>query len=384
MRMLASRLGVFALLVAAVGLMAPKASAQMTRLSGTVLDMEGKPDAGLVITITDKNKGTKVTTTTDQNGKYIQNGLPAGTYDVNFKKDNINYTETILLNASTADTGKVLDENFQEIAKKMGFDVEAMKKQQAAAAQFKAMKGHFDTGVKAMNDAGTVKEQLRTASDDQKATLQASLGTDYQTAITEFDQARQGANEKDPNLPLILGNLGAAYEGAGQYDKAVDATQQALAIKPSAGLYMQLGTDLARLGKMQDAQAACDKAATVDPTNKTLGESCYRNLGIVLTNSGKMSDAVAPLQKATQMDPNDADAWYMLGNALVAGIDTKQEGGKEVYVVPPGTEEAYKKYLELQPNGPHAAEAKESLDTVMQLSGEKATTTVKNKKPGQR
>jgi tetratricopeptide (TPR) repeat protein len=181
---------------------------------------------------------------------------------------------------------------------------------------------------------------------------------------------------------LILGNLGAAYEGAGQYDKAVDATQQAVAIKPSPGLYMQLGTDLARLGKMTDAQAACDKAATVDPTNKTLGESCYRNLGIVLTNSGKMNDAVAPLQKATQMDPNDAEAWYMLGNALVAGIDTKQENGKEVYIVPPGTEEAYKKYLELQPNGPDAAAAKQSLDTVMQLSGEKAATTVKNKKPG--
>jgi tetratricopeptide (TPR) repeat protein len=385
MRTFVSRFAVFALLMAAVCMMAPKAPAQqLTRLSGTVLDMEGQPDADMAITITDKNKGTKYTTTTDKDGKYVQNGIPPGTYDVNFKKDNINYTEEILLNGSTADTGKVLDENFQAIAKKQGIDVEAMKKQQAAAAQFKAMKGHFDAGVKAMSDAGTAKEQLRTAPDDQKATLQASLNTDYQTAITEFDQARQGANEKDPNLPLILGNLGAAYEGAGQYDKAVDATQQAAAIKPSAGLYMQLGTDLARVGKMEDAEAACDKAASVDPTNKSMGVGCYRNLGIVLTNSGKMSDAVAPLQKATQMDPNDADSWYMLGNALVAGISTKQEGGKDVYVVPPGTEEAYQKYLELQPNGPHAAEAKQSLDTVMQLSGEKASTTVKNKKPGAR
>lgn len=384
MRSLGSKLGIMALLIGAVCAMAPRASAQLTRLSGTVLDMEGKPFPGMVVTITDKDKGTQYTVTTDADGKYVQNGLPNGTYTVNFKKDNINYSDTIQTNGSTADVGVVLNENFQEIAKKMGIDVEAMKKQQEAANKFKQMKAHFDAGVKAMNDANTTKQQLREASDAQRATLRASLSTDYQTAATEFEQARQGAPDKDPNLPTILGNLGAAYEGAGKFDQAVDATQQAIAIKPTSALYMQLGTDLAHVGKIPDATAACDKAASIDPTNKNAGVDCYQNIGIVLTNAGKMSDAVAPLQKATQLDPNDADAWYMLGNALVAGIDTKTEGGKQVYVVPPGTEEAYRKYLELQPNGPHAAEAKESLATVMQMSGERAATTIKNKKPGKR
>lgn len=382
MKTLLSRLGILAVLITAMFTLAPTASAQLTRLSGTVLDMQGQPDAGMVITITDKDKGTKYTVTTDQNGKYIQNGMPTGTYTVNFKKDNIDYTDTIQTNGSTAEKGVVLDENFQVIAKKMGIDVDAAKKQQEAAAKFKAMKGHFDNGVKAMDAASTVKQQLSAAPADQRETLQASLNTDYQTAVTEFDQARQGAPDKDPNLPTILGNLGAAYEGVGKYDQAVDATQQAIAIKPSTGLYMQLGTDLARAGKMQDADAACGKAATLDPTSKSAGAGCYKNIGIILSNAGKMSDAVPPLQKATQLDPNDADAWYMLGNALVAGIDTKQEGNKQVYVVPPGTEEAYKKYLELQPNGPHAEEVKESLATVMQMNGEKATTEIKNKKPG--
>jgi tetratricopeptide (TPR) repeat protein len=383
MRPLFSKLGIMALLIGALCAMAPRASAQiLTRLSGTVLDMEGKPDEGMVVTITNKDKGTRYTTTTDANGKYVQNGLPIGTYTVNFKKDNINYTDQIQTTGGTSDTGVVLDENFQVIAKKLGIDVEAIKKQQAAQAQFKQMKVHFDAGVKAMQSADATKEQLRAAPDAQKATLQASLSTDYQTAVTEFEQAKQGAPEKDPNLPTILGNLGAAYEGAGKFDQAVDATQQAIAIKPTSQLYMQLGTDLAHAGKIPDATAASDKAASLDPTNKAAGVGCYQNIGIVLTNAGKMSDAVVPLQKATQLDPNDAEGWYMLGNALVAGIDTKTEGGKQVYVVPPGTEEAYKKYLELQPNGPHAAEVKESLDTVMQMSGEKATTTVKNKKPG--
>ncbi|HKF53510.1 MAG TPA: carboxypeptidase regulatory-like domain-containing protein [Candidatus Acidoferrales bacterium] len=382
MKTLLSRVGVVALLLAAICSLAPRASAQMTRLSGKVLDLQGNPYPGVVITITNKDNGTKYTITTDKDGKFVQNGLPTGTYDVNFKKDNIDYTNTVKIDGSMSATGAVMDMNFKDIAAKSGYNAEAAKKAEEAKQKFAAMKGHFDNGVKAMNDASTTKQQLGTAPADQKATLQATLNTDYQTAVTEFEQAKQGAPENDKNLPIILGNLGAAYEGVGKYDQAVDATQQAIAIKPSAGLYMQLGTDLAHAGKIPDATAACDKAATIDPTNKSVGVSCYRNIGIVLTNAGKMNDAVAPLQKATQLDPSDADAWYMLGNALVAGIDTKTEGGKQVYVVPPGTEEAYKKYLELQPSGPHAAEAKESLATVQQMNGEKATTTVKNKKPG--
>lgn len=382
MKPLLSRIGIVALLLAAICSLAPRASAQLTRVTGTVLDMEGKPDPDMVITITEKDKGVVYTVTTDANGKYAQNGLPIGTYTINFKKDAIDYTDGFQVTGDTAERGLVKDENFQAIAKKLGIDVEAAKKQQAAAAQFKAMKGHFDNGIKAMNDATTTKQQLRAAPTDQKATLQATLNTDYQTAVTEFEQAKQGAPPKDSNLPVILGNLGAAYEGTGKYDQAVDATQQAIAIKPTPGLYMQLGTDLAYSGKIPDAMAACDKAATLDPANKSEGVSCYRNIGIVLTNAGKMNDAVVPLQKVTQLDPNDAESWYMLGNALVAGIDTKTEGGKQVYVVPPGTEEAYKKYLELQPNGPHAAEVKESLASVMEMNGEKAATTVKNKKPG--
>ena len=382
MKPLLSRIGILALLAAAICSLAPRASAQMTRISGTVLDMEGKPDPDMAVTITNKDKGTTYKLTTDANGKYAQPGVPSGTYTMNFKKDNIDYSVEFKTSGDTAERGLVIDENFQEIAKKMGIDVEAAKKQQAAAVKFKAMKGHFDNGRKAMDEANNTKQQLRAAPADQKATLQASLNTDYQTAVTEFEQAREGAPEKDSNLPTILSNLGLAYEGAGKYDQAVDATQQAIAIKPAAGLYMQLGTDLAHEGKIPDATAACDKAATIDPADKAQGVSCYRNIGIVLTNEGKMNDAVAPLQKATQLDPNDAESWYMLGNALVAGVDTKEEGGKQVYVVPPGTEEAYKKYLELQPNGPHAADVKASLAQVMEMNGEKATTTVKNKKPG--
>lgn len=384
MKTLFSRLGILTMLAGAIVvlMLGPSAQAQVTRLSGTVLDFDAKPLAGATITITNKDDGSKYTVTTDKDGKFAQNGLKNGTYDVNFKAPNIDYSEEMRIDGSMVATGAVMNVNFKDIAAKTGYDVNAEKKKADAANKFKEMKTHFDNGVHAMSDADSVKTQLRGAQPDQRAALQTTLNTDYQTAITEFTQAQQGAAANDPNQSIILSDLGSAYDGAGKYDDAVDTLQKAAALKPTPAIYQQLGTDLARQGKMSDAGASCDKAATLDPANKDAGELCYRNIGIILTNAGKMNDAVAPLQKATQLNPNDADAWYLLGNALVAGIDTKQEGNKQVYVVPPGTEEAYKKYLELQPNGQHAEEAKQSLAAVEEMSGQKATTTVKNKKPG--
>lgn len=378
-----SRFGVLALFlalsVASMLLLVPGAVAQTGRLSGTVLDLYGNPYPAVVVTITNKDNGQKFVVQTDKDGKYEQVGMQAGIYTVNFKKDNINYTDMVRVESGTG-KGAVLNEDFKTIAAKAGYNVEAAKKQAEAASKFKVMKTHFENGVHAIADATTTKQQLMSATADQKAALQAKLNTDYQTAITEFQQAQQAAPPKDPNLGVIMGNLGMAYDGAKKYPEAVDALQKAAALKPTAGLYMQLGTDLAHVGKIPEASAACNQAATLDPTDKTLGEGCYKNIGVVLINGGKMQDAVAPLNKATALDPKDAEAWFLLGNALTAGIDSKKVGGKEVYIIPPGTLEAYQKCLTLAPNGPHAADAKASLDSLRQLSGGAATTIVNKKK----
>ncbi|MFZ0211754.1 MAG: carboxypeptidase regulatory-like domain-containing protein [Candidatus Acidiferrales bacterium] len=381
MKTLLPRLGLLALLMAAVSMLAPVASAQqLTRLSGTVLDFDAKPYPDVVITITNKGNGTKYTVTTDKDGKFKQNGLAVGTYDINFKKDNVDYTETLQINGSMADVGAIMNVNFKDIAAKTGYDVNAAKKAAEKNAKVTDMANHFKAGRAAMDDAGAVKQQLRTTPADQRGALQTKLSTDYQTAVSEFEQAQQNAPDNDPNMSTILGNLGLAYDGAGQYDKAVDALQKTVALKPDPAAYAQLGTDLAHEGKMADADAACDKAGAVDPTNKAAAANCYKNMGIVLTNAGKMVDAVAPLQKASELDPNDALTWYLLGNSLMNEVSMKKEGTKEIYVIPPGTAEAYQKCLKLDPNGPHAAEAKASLDSINQLKGTAAPTTVTEKK----
>jgi tetratricopeptide (TPR) repeat protein len=172
---------------------------------------------------------------------------------------------------------------------------------------------------------------------------------------------------QDKDLPVILSNLGMAYGGLGEYQEAITMLQQAAILKPVAGRYMELGTDLAQVGKMPKATATCDKILTAEPVTKNMQAGCYKNVAIVLTNNGKLADAIVPLQKTTQLNPQDALTWKLLGDALTNTITTKQEHGEIVYVLTPGTVEAYQRYLQLEPNGPNAGQARAALEGFAKL-----------------
>ena len=301
-----------------------------------------------------------------------------------------------VLNADTLDTR--LQENAQADAAKQGTDAAAEKKKaEDAANKSKLMKIHVNNGNNAMHDAQAIRQQIQAATGDQRSGLLAKMNTDYQTAITEYQEAlknsvfadedaigpvglirllRNGliSQEKeaamtvqDKNFPVILSNLGMAYSGVGDYQNGIPVLQEALLAKPEPGTYMQLGTDLAEVGKSQEASATCDKIPAPDPTATDIQAACYRNIAVVLMNQGKPADAAAPLQKATQLNPRNAPAWKLLGDALSSTITTRQENGKLVYVIPPGTIDAYQKYLQLEPNGAYAGEVKAVLDGFAQL-----------------
>ena len=133
------------------------------------------------------------------------------------------------------------------------------------------MKAHFDAGMAAMNDSTTLRTQLKTAPADQQSGIKDKLNTDYQTAITELQQAEQGVLPKDTKTHAIVwSNLGQAYEFAGRYDEAAAAFQKAAELQPQASYYDHLSINLANVAaaqptldkaKLAEAGAACDKAA---------------------------------------------------------------------------------------------------------------------------
>jgi tetratricopeptide (TPR) repeat protein len=80
------------------------------------------------------------------------------------------------------------------------------------------------------------------------------------------------------------------------------------------------------------------------------------NEAATLYNAGMMDEAAVAADKAIAADPKRADAYYIKGQALIpkATVDAKTQK----IVAPPGCVEAYQQYLELAPDGPHAADVK--------------------------
>ena len=75
-------------------------------------------------------------------------------------------------------------------------------------------------------------------------------------------------------------------------------------------------------------------------------------------NAGDLDTALERCNAAIAVDPQLADAYFVKGSVLMSRA-TIAANGHAVYV--PGTREALQKYLDLAPNGPHAADAREML-----------------------
>ncbi len=371
-----------ALLVAAATLAViapPRAAAQMDgSLSGTILDVTGKPWPDQTVDAV-SDQGAKLTTKTDKDGHYSFHQMRAGVYSmtVELPAPNKPY-EFAQVKVSSGETPNV-NANFKDIVAKQGAAAsEAVKKQEEDKQKFTGMKQHFDAGIADLTQAQTAKSDMAKAPADQRDTMKAQVADLSGKAITELEAAKASAPEKDQNLHLIWARLGDAYDVAGRPDDAANAYRQAVALKPTPGYYNNLGGILGREGKIDEAMAAYQKSAELDPPNAA---QAYRNAGITLYNAGKMKEAVEPLKKATELDPKSAQAWYLLGASLVGAMEYKQKGDKMEVVVQPGTVEAYQKAVELDPNGPYGQQAKQGLEALAQIApGIDTKTKVTGKK----
>ena len=357
------------LMLALSFLAAPRAAAQNGSVGGTILDMNAKPWADITVEVVSE-QGAKQSVKTDRDGKYLINGLRPGIYTVTiaaFPPPNDKQPPYTMakLRVEGGQEAKA-DANFKEILAKQGSAAqEQMKKQEEERQKFQGMKAHFDAGIGFLTQAGQAKADLTKAQADQRDALKAQVKDLSEKAVTELEAAKTAAPEKDQNLNLIWARLGDAYDAAGRTDDAVNAYNQAIALKPTAAYYNNLGGILGRAGKIQDAMAAYQKSAELDPVNAA---QAYRNGGITLYNAGKMKEAVEPLKKATELDPKSAQAWYLLGAALVGSMEYKQVAGKYEVVVQPGTVEAYQKAVELDPNGVYGQQAKQGLEALQQMA----------------
>jgi tetratricopeptide (TPR) repeat protein len=361
---------VFALLI--LGLCVPPGLAQSSgTVKGVVKDADGNPIVGAVVVWINQDNNQKYTLTTKKNGDYFSLGITPGTYNV-----------TLYKNADDAKANKALDHvnkvpvgldetplDFDmkklvaEQAKAQGITPEQAKKEEESVENIKKQ----NLTIKALN------ERIVAAGTSMKA-------GDFDTAIATLTEATQ----MDASRDVLWALLGDAYRGSAMkqtdsaekakrfqeaitdYQKAIDLKRKALETAPKrdpdevkrlAGYYNNMGDALGRTGKADDAVKAYTLAAETNPEGAA---GYYFNAGAVLTNAGKVDQAIEVFDKSIAADPTRADAYYQKGVDLI-GKATLQ-GDK--MVAPPGTAEAFNKYLELAPTGPYADVAKQMLASI--------------------
>jgi len=333
------------------------------KIHGLVSDSNGNPFAGTIVSVRNSTTGQSTDLPVDPQGRYRSGNLAAGTYSIDIKVQAKSVYSQIVQLTAGQDTQQ--DFNFKELQSKESEQAaEAAKKNDEAKAKFTAMKQHFDAGTAALEQAKQVRSQMDKMPKDQQTASQGQVDQTTGTAITEFNAALEQTAETDPNRNIVLARLGEAYEIDNKYSDAAGAYAKAVALKPDPSYYNNLGNSLARTGKIDDALTAYQKAIELDPMNTAM---YWRNFSIGLYNSGRIKESVDPLKKATEADPKNAQAWYLLGAALVNTMDFKQEGDKLVPVLQPGTQEAYQKAIELDPNGTWGAQAKQGLEALQAM-----------------
>jgi tetratricopeptide (TPR) repeat protein len=350
-----------------LAVLVPRAAAQGDgSVRGQILDVTGKPWADMGMQLV-SDQGAKQETKTDKSGNYSFRGLKPGIYSVFvvLPAPNKPYEAKVQVQSGEAKA----DINFKDVVAKQGSAAtEQIKKQEEEKAKFEGMKQHFTAGTALLEQERKAKEEAGKAPADQRDAAKAKVTDLSNQAVAEFTAAQKASTEKDTNQHIIWAKLAEAYDLAGRNDDAINAYQQAIALKPDVpGYHNNLGNVQARSGKVDDARASYTKSAELDPPNAA---TAWRNFGISLYNAGRLKEAVEPLKKASELDSKNPQVWYLLGAALVGSMETKKNGDKLEFIIQPGTVEAYQKAVELDPNGgpnSYGAQAKLGLEALQQI-----------------
>jgi len=363
---------VFAFFLLTLALCVPPVFSQASgSVKGVCKDVQGNPIADGVVVFANQDNGQKYVLKTNKKGEYFSLGVTAGNYNVTLyqtaddQKANKElfhfnkYPVQIQENTLDFDLKKQAEDN----AKGQGLSTEQVKQQEQVqekqkkevntvkvlndkivAANTAAKAGDFDTAISTLTEA--------TQIDATRDVLWAQLADMYRSsAVKQTDPA-----EKSRRL----------QESVTDYQKAIDIKQRSMEIsekkdpndpKQLAAYYNNLGEAEGKVGKLDDAVKAYNQAAQIYAAGAA---SYYFNAGAVLTNAGKVDDAIAEFDKSIAADPTKADAYYQKGVNMI-GKATLQG---EKMVAPPGTAEAFQKYLELQPTGPYADVAKQMLSSI--------------------
>jgi tetratricopeptide (TPR) repeat protein len=314
-----------------------------------------------VVKVSTDGKDAKYTFTADANGDYKGSGIAPGTYFLNLYQGEktIDQLTNVKVTAGQDET-----ENFD-----LGRPEYVAKMTPEQRKQLEEVKAKNAEALKANGVIKNLNADLATARADNKA-----------KNFADAEQLMTKDTGMKPDASVLWLELGVAQAGQKKWPDATTSFQKVITLesansKPNAEMVAAanngMGEALASQNKIPDATAAYDAAAKANPSQAGM---YYTNETIVLSRAGQTDATAAAADKAIAADPNKAIAYYLKGQALISKATVDPKTSK--IQAPPGCAEAYQKYLELDPNGQFAADAKNILASL----GETVKTSYKAKK----
>ncbi len=346
----------FVLMALLFALSAVVAWPQTATVKGTVTQA-GKPVPGAQIVMTRMDNGQKYKIKAGSDGTFTMVGVGIANYEIDVLGAN---GEKIYSEKRTVTPG---DDGFAHLALEISAGGGMTEEQRKAIEAHNAKAQNMNVLIKQAQDAMNQKN--------------------WQAA----EQPLQQLVAADPNDYEYYNALGSTEFNLGKFDAALESFQKGIQaaentkpdpqkpatdpVKVKAALTSMLtqeGNSYVKLNKSAEAAQAFKKAAAASPG----GPAAY-NLCVVNYNSGNAQEGIPACDQAITADPNNANAYFLKGSLMMQQSKQGKDGKLEA---PDGTAEALNKYLELEPDGPHANDAKQML----QYIGAKIETTYKSGK----
>lgn len=331
----------------------------------------GEPVANLQVVITNGANGKQYKTKTDKKGQYFSAGMQPDSYVLKVIDGN---GQVLYVNENSLHGGSTTNEP-------LDIDLSHPEASQGRAGT-PADAAQPATANKKMTKEEQKAEEARIKAQNDKIAVLNGLITQYQTAIhtqnfVDAEKALKQIVETVPDtsrweffkaLGDVQGQNNELTDAIQSYDKGISRAQlvasgsapkdpfnpnpDPAAAKAGIGqMLLSEGNAYVKLGKPEMATPLFQQATQDNPSP---GLAFY-NLCAVEFNANKMDEAVAACNRSIAADPGRAEAWFLKGSALYK--TGKSDSSKSVV-------EAMNKYLQLDPNGQHATEAK----SILQMS----------------
>ena len=324
-----SRIMMVLVLVGAVlALSAPATAAQMARISGTVVDTDGQPIAGVTITITTPDSERfEVVKTTNQKGKVT---LPFGNvewqYEIRLEKGGFQTKgeplpltsggtvkaqwTLVAKNAAAADAGAV--EAGGGVAGGGGGSRVVRTFNEGVEAQ---RMGDLDLAVAKYRQAAEMDPEL--AAPHTALAGVASIREDWETAAAEAE----AAIAVDPEDVRAMQIRFDAYRNLGQEAKASEAAaalREVGDLDAAAARIFNEGVDAYTAGNLAMAQSKFQQVVQLSPDMV----APYVALAQISLTQGSPAEAVAMAQSALEREPDDTRALKVAFNGARLTGDT--------------------------------------------------------------